>query len=205
MTYNIVNIRGTSGSGKTTVVTRLLEEWKLLGVPLGPAETRVIQGKERRIGHLAGSLFIVGRYDTTCGGCDTMSWKGAADDVCDLVREKYRFGPVLFEGLMVSGWGTGRLRSLWEETEQKLHVIQLTTPLEECLNSVNTRRQEAYARKLREKPGVMLPPLKPLNPENTTAKWHGTMRGSELLKKSGVPVEFLDREAAYQRAKELLA
>ena len=106
---------------------------------------------------------------------------------------------------MVSGWGTGRLRSLWEETGGKLHVIQLTTPLEECLSSVNMRRQEAYARKLSDKPGIMLPPLKPLNPDNTVAKWHGTMRGSELLQKSGVPVLFLDREAAYQRAKELLS
>ena len=106
---------------------------------------------------------------------------------------------------MVSGWGTGRLRSLWEETEQKLHVIQLTTPLEECLESVRVRRAAAHAAKQAAKPGAELPPLKPLNPENTTAKWHGTMRGSELLQKSGVPVLFLDREAAYQRAKELLA
>lgn len=196
MTYNIVNIRGTSGSGKTTVVTRLLEEWKLLGVPLGPAETRVIQGKERRVGHLAGSLFIVGRYDTTCGGCDTMNWKGAADDVCDLVREKYHFGPVLFEGLMVSGWGTGRLRSLWEETGGKLHVIQLTTSLEECLASVRQRREERARAAGKE--------VKPLNPDNTVMKWHGTMRGSELLVKSGVPVEFLGRDAALARAVELL-
>ena len=97
---------------------------------------------------------------------------------------------------MLAGWGTGRLRSLWEECEQKLHVIQLTTSLEECLASVQARREERARAAGKE--------TKPLNPDNTVAKWHGTMRGSELLQKSGVPVEFLDREAAFLRARELL-
>lgn len=134
-----------------------------------------------------------------------MSWKGAADYICDLLKWKSKHGPVFAEGLMLAGWGTGRLRSLWEQTERKLHVIQLTTPLEECLESVRQRRAAAHAAKAAARPGVELPPLKPLNPDNTVAKWHGTMRGSELLQQAGVPVLFLDREAAYQRAKELLA
>lgn len=205
MAYNIVNIRGTSGSGKTTVVTRLIEYWCAEGLDLELPDGEEVAGKMRKIGHRCGNVFVVGRYDTTCGGCDTMSWKGAADYVCELVRHRAQLGPVLFEGLMVSGWGTGRLRSLWEQTERKLHVIQLTTPLEECLESVRARRAAAHAAKAAARPGVELPPLKPLNPDNTVAKWHGTMRGSELLQKSGVPVLFLDREAAYHRAKELLS
>ena len=153
-------------------------------------------GRERIVGHQFGPIFFAGRYNTACGGCDTMSWKGAADYICDLLKWKSQHGPVFAEGLMLAGWGTGRLRSLWEECEQKLHVIQLTTSLEECLASVQARREERARAAGKE--------TKPLNPDNTVAKWHGTMRGSELLQKSGVPVEFLDREAAFLRARELL-
>lgn len=195
--HAIVNIRGTSGSGKTTVVTRLMEYWAALP---GKEEWSQVQmqmaGKTRKVGHDCGRVFVVGRYDATCGGCDTMSWKGAADDVCALVLARAQEQRVLFEGLMVSGWGTGRLKDLWEATGRNLHVIQLTTPLEECLASVQARRVARAAAKGEE--------AKPLNPENTTAKWHGTMRGSDLLIRAGVPVEKLDREAAFQRARELL-
>jgi hypothetical protein len=196
--HKIVNIRGTSGSGKTTVVNRVMELLRerekvekdtLLWLEMG--------GKQRVVGHRIGPVFVAGRYSTTCGGCDTMSWKGAADDVCALVLAQAAQGPVVFEGLMVSGWGTGRLKDLWEAAGRNLHVIQLTTPLEDCLASVQARRAARAAAKGEE--------AKPLNPENTTAKWHGTRRGSELLVKAGVPVEFLDREAAFHRAKELVS
>lgn len=200
-----VNIRGTSGSGKTTVVTRLIDHLEKNGYSRSTPLEESIGGKTRKVGLWVGPVFLAGRYDTTCGGCDTMSWKGAADDVCRLVREHVALKEsVVFEGLMVSGWGTGRLRDLWKATEERLVIIQLTTPLKECLESIGARREAAHSRKMAEK-GLNTPPLKPLNPENTTAKWHGTMRGSELLQKSGVPVLFLDREAAYHRAKELLS
>lgn len=194
--HRIVNIRGTSGSGKTTVVRRLLDHWEERGYRKAEVQQELVEGKTRKIGHWVGPVFILGKYDTTCGGCDTMSWKGAADYICSLVKRQAQLGPVVFEGLMVSGWGTGRLRTLWEETGQQLHVIQLTTPLDTCLASVQERRVARATLKGEE--------AKPLNPENTTAKWHGTMRGSELLVKAGVPVEFLDREAAYLRVRELV-
>jgi len=194
--HTIVNIRGTSGSGKSTVARRImlfLEE-KHDNVQ----ERGTIGGKERILGHQVGPVFFVGKYATDCGGTDSMSWKGAADDICDLVHHKAMHGPVVFEGLMASSWGTGRLLELWERCEKKLHVIMLTTPLEVCLESVNKRRREKALSLGKPDPG-------PVNPENTTSKYHGSLKGAQNLQARGMTtIEYLDREAALARALELL-
>lgn len=193
--HTIVNIRGTSGSGKSTVARRimLLLEEKHVDVQ----ERGMIGGKERILGHQVGPVFFLGKYATDCGGVDSMSWKGAADDICDLVHHKAMHGPVVFEGLMASSWGTGRLLDLWERCEKKLHVIMLTTPLEVCLASVQARRDAKYKAK-----GEVAPPL---NPANTTSKYHSSLKGAQNLQARGMTtIEYLDRDAALARALELL-
>lgn len=102
----IVNIRGTSGSGKSTLVKRLLDEF-----PHEPVQAQWYDWKKpRTVGYLIKGfeadepdLFIVGRYDTQCGGCDSMSYKGAHDDMEKMIREHAAAGhSVVFEGLTVS-------------------------------------------------------------------------------------------------------
>ena len=194
--HTIVNIRGTSGSGKSTVARRIM---LLLEEKHDNAQERgLIGGKDRILGHQVGPVFFVGKYATDCGGTDSMSWKGAADDICDLVYRKAMFGPVVFEGLMASSWGTGRLLDLWERCEKRLHVLMLTTPLEGCLQSVNARRSAKAIALGKPDPG-------PVNPENTTAKYHGSLKGAQNLEARGMTtIEYLDRDAAYARALELL-
>lgn len=193
----VVNVRGTSGSGKSTVAYRVIE--KLAGSRQPGGDLRqMMAGKERHAGHQVGNLFLVGKYATDCGGCDSMSWKGAADDICDLIKHKAMFGPVLAEGLMLSSWGSGRLYDLSQAESVDLHALMLTTSLEECLASVRARREGAWRRK-----GLKGSPP-PLNPENTTAKYHGSLKGAQTLEKMGVKVEYLDREAAFARALALV-
>lgn len=199
MTHCIVNIRGTSGSGKSTVARRVMEQL-MLGGHANHQELRELGGRQRIAGHQVGPVFLLGKYATDCGGCDAMSWRGAADEICELAMDKFGHGPVIMEGLMLSSWGNGRLRDLWERTSGKLHVLQLTTPLQDCLDAVNNRRAGAWTRK-----GLDGNPP-PLNPENTTSKWKSAQRGAELMRQGGMDtVEFLDREAAFQRAMELVS
>lgn len=196
MSYNAVNIRGTSGSGKSTVASRLIERLVLDGHENEQVKA-VLGGRERVAGHQVGPVFFLGKYATDCGGVDSMSWKGAADDICDLVHHKLQFGHVVFEGLMVSSWGTGRLLDLWERCGKSVHVLMLTTPLEECLRSVNLRRQRRAEALGKE--------YSPVNPENTTAKYHGSLKGAENLIKRGMStVQMVDRDAAYATARSLL-
>lgn len=102
----IINIRGTSGSGKSTLVKRLLDEF-----PHKPVSFQFSGMKSpRTVGYLIKGyegdepdIFVVGRYDTQCGGCDSMSYKGAHDDMERMIREHAALGrSVVFEGLTVS-------------------------------------------------------------------------------------------------------
>jgi ABC-type dipeptide/oligopeptide/nickel transport system ATPase component len=207
--HPVVNIRGTSGSGKSTVVTKIMHlvagiarEKAYVGgdsfifLPSNIARN----GSEVQVGStcLLPRLFIAGRYATACGGCDGLSWKGAADDICNLVKEQALVSPVLFEGLMVSSWGTPRLINLCSDLGGQLTIIQLTTSLEECVASVNARRLERWrsAGKTGEPP--------PLDPANTAAKHRGTLKSCEKLEAAGVPVLYLSREEAFRRTAELL-
>lgn len=190
----VVNFRGTSGSGKTHAARRVMGLYSLKLDAYNENE-----GKSRLIGHLmtrvppARDLFVLGRYNgPKCGGCDSMSWPGAADFICERVALAAALGQdVLLEGLMVSSWGTGRLKALSDAVGGQLHVLQLTTPLEECLAAIRDRRAERGNDK-------------PLNPKNTESKFRSALSGARNLERLGVHVEYVDREAAFLRARELL-
>lgn len=98
----IMNIRGTSGSGKSTLVKMLLDTFDHF-----PVMGRLGDWKKPKcIGYIIPgppSTFVVGRYETQCGGCDSMSYKGSHEDIEALVREGATKGyNVVFEGLTIS-------------------------------------------------------------------------------------------------------
>lgn len=117
--YNIVNIRGTSGSGKSTLVKRYLDEHphEAIEMQLGDWKKPKIVAYQcnpynfTEIGEsLTGKLhlpethpvFVIGRYETQCGGCDAMSYKGSHEDIEAMVRHFGGLGDVIFEGLTIS-------------------------------------------------------------------------------------------------------
>lgn len=185
---NIVQIRGTSGSGKSYIAYRIIDQ-------LGPAPEKIQFGPRNKVGGYiwpTRSLAIIGRYETACGGCDAFSWKGAADDIEALINSLTLTGrSVLLEGLIVSTWGTARLQRL-----PSLHIIHLTTPLEDCLAAVNARRAErAMAKGL---------PVTSVDPKNTISKYEGLETSTRKQLREGIHVERHDRAGALIRAQELL-
>lgn len=95
----IIQLRGTSGSGKSTIVKHVMQRFPRI-VKLHR------EGRRQPIGYLCGDdkglrLQIIGHYETACGGCDTIT---SLDDVYQQVTQAATFGyDVLYEGIMASG------------------------------------------------------------------------------------------------------
>ena len=130
----ILNIRGTSGSGKSYVVYQALRKYgyeylkyegKIIGTKIGPIAT-------------------VGKYDPErfCGGCDTVKKteeKNTQEIVCDIIRilweEKMEI--ILFEGLITSGI-FGRFHELDKQVGGIVWGF-LDTPIEVCIERTKQR------------------------------------------------------------------
>lgn len=205
----VVNLRGTGGSGKSTVVRRVMGRY-LSRMPLTEP------GRRQPVGYVleapdAVPLYVVGHYETACGGCDTIK---TVDRVYEMVSAVLRDGghDVLYEGIMVQDdvrraveldqrlkreYGCNGDQCAVCQDDQEgchkpgLHVILLSTPIEECLAAIRARRLERGDER-------------PLSEKNTRerARRQEGVRGR--LRDAGVSVERLDRSAAYLRVCALL-
>lgn len=144
----IINIRGTHGSGKSTVVKRVLERYgsTRLGNDKKPEGYRVDLpwGKQ---------LYVVGSYETACGGCDAIQPYSL---IWPRVVEYAQLGHVLFEGALVSS-SYGNIGRASEEYGDQFVFAFMTTPLEVCLQRIAARR-------------LARGDTRPLNPKNTEGK-----------------------------------
>jgi hypothetical protein len=186
----IVLLSGTSGSGKTYIVEQLIRD-------LGPHdETFTIGPKAQQGGYIwrTRGVTIMGEYTSACGGCDRISYKGGSDDIERIVFEQRALDrKVVLEGLLVATWGVARLtRLVWGG----LVLIQLTTPVEDCIKAV-IKRREQRAREAGREPT-------PLDPTNTATKYRGLRTVLQRRRAAGIPVEELDRAAALKRVRELI-
>lgn len=208
----IINLRGTSGSGKTTVVKNFMD--------LAVSRNRVlVKGRDRPIGYSLKMpwqtdrqrTFVLGHYETDCGGCDTIS---STDEVFDRVRAAHGHGmDVLFEGLLIAA-EVKRTMALFTDGLPLL-VIALDTDIESCVLSVNKRRAEAWRRRVEEtvaknqelrakgKKEFPLPPFRgTVNPANTESKHKATVVVMERLAEAGLRTEWQSRETALGRITE---
>lgn len=179
----ILNLRGTSGSGKSTIVRRVMECYKVS--PCYQLERRqpLAYIGDRDPG---AALFVPGHYETPCGGCDTIK---TVDEVYHLVEQGIAYNrDVIYEGIMVQD-DVKRCAAL--HRRHPLTVIALTTPIDVCLASVQKRRDERGDER-------------PLNPKNTISRAERVKRNAQRLRGMGVPVLFLDRDAALQFCLEAL-
>lgn len=189
----VIMIRGTSGSGKTTLVRRVMSAvpgpWTDLAMQIG-------QKGLKRFGYEAPRVAILGRYDgPVSGGCDGFSWKGAGDWMEERLLELGQDRPVIFEGLLVSAWGEERMRRIAAASPGGMHIVQLATSLQDCLDSVMERRRRKYAAKGEQPPE--------LNPENTTNKYNATIKNTQKMLANreafpGITPVILDRETALE-------
>ena len=182
----IINIRGTNGSGKSTVVTRVMELYS-------SKVYLFVEGRKRPEGYQLNdpsaqrpTLYVPGHYEIACGGCDTLK---TVDQVYELVNSANDRGDdVVYEGIMVADDVT---RAVALSKKATLHVILLTTPIVECLAAIQSRRDGKGNDK-------------PLDPKNTINREKTHKRVCARLQDAGIKVWRLDREAAFLKARELL-
>lgn len=168
----IINIRGTSGSGKTTIVKSLLS--------LGAKTSFREAGRKQPLGYLVstsipaiGNFCVLGHYESACGGCDTLP---GYDRIFELVREGLRMAPtVIFEGLLVSE-EVRRTVELHQQYEDQLRVIFLNTDVEVCLQSIRARREARGD-------------TRPLKEDNTRNRVATIQRSCQKLRDAGVHVD----------------
>lgn len=170
----IINIRGTSGSGKSTVIFDLMEQFGFHAmVPRGTRKWEAVQ-----IHAPWGDVYAIGQYKTQCGGCDGVPTQ---DEVCRLVTKYSKKGHVIFEGLIVTSCYL-RYRILLP-TLGDYRMCFLNTPLRTCISRIKKRRLKKGN-------------TKPFNPENTEAKFYQTRRTIERAQKDGVDYYILDYKHA---------
>lgn len=176
----IINLRGTSGSGKSTVVRRLFDLYN-------PRQPYFIDGRKRPLGYVCTrkdsdgpSLVALGHYETPCGGCDTIP---TIDMVYEQIRAQVALGhDVIYEGLLIQS-DVKRCAQLHKDGLPLL-VIGLDTPLADCLAGVQARRDARGD-------------VRPLNPANTISKLNSLPGQMRRLKAEGVDFRLLNREAAF--------
>lgn len=164
----IVNIRATSGAGKSTIAREIMARYP----PRPLKRNGKVVGYE--VALPSGPLFIVGRYETPCGGCDGIKTQ---DEVCARVRKYAKRGHVLFEGLIVT-----TIFERYAELLPRLGAYRfafLNTPLRTCLRRVEKRRKARGN-------------FKPLNPANTEAKYTVAKRTLMKCRERGLSHVVLD-------------
>lgn len=160
----VIQIRGTSGSGKSWVMRQVMERTKYW-VP------EYVEGRKQPLLYKWAirkdprNMCILGHYETACGGCDTI---GSARKVYQLIKELGgTYNTILCEGLLLSE------DVKWSSQLSDLYVIYLVTPLEDCLSNVESRRRAVRNDK-------------PLNPRNTSNRVLVIERSRVKLKEAGV-------------------
>jgi thymidylate kinase len=175
----IINVRGTSGSGKSTIVRNIMALYR--------QKTAIkIKGRKQPIGYLLQrldrSLFVPGHYETACGGCDTIT---KMDDVMSYVAKAADDGhAVLFEGVLLSA-EVNRFVAL-TQAGYPVRTFYLSTPIEVCISSINERRKA----KKEDAP--------PVDPRITTNRLRSIASGRKRLDAAGVPSFEGSREELFE-------
>jgi hypothetical protein len=172
---SVIQVRGTSGSGKTWVMRQVMKQLDL--VP------EFIDGRKNPLYYedTNGPLpaFVLGHYEATCGGCDNI---GSAKAVYELIEKMPSRSIILCEGLLLS---EDTLHS--SRFKDRLKVLFLTTPLEQCLAQIEQRRKASGNDK-------------PLSPDNTMKRVGVIERARQKLVQLGVHC----RRASANQAPEII-
>lgn len=132
----VVQIRGTSGSGKTWVMKQIMASlgyWQSVMSPKGNFPLYNLSEN---------GVAVIGVYGKVDRGCDRL---GSAHTIYDLARSllEDQAEAVLAEGLLLSNdvkW-TVQLRDF------DLRVLFLSTPLDVCLRQLDSRREQSGNRR----------------------------------------------------------
>lgn len=169
----IINVRGANGSGKSTVVRRVLQSFQ--------STIQLVPGRARPFAYqCVGGPYILGTYENPTGGCDTIPSIEVIFEAVKLSADAGR--DVLYEGILAQHSAT---RLLELNRVHPVTVVVLTTPLEDCVQAVRDRRAARGEEK-------------ELDPKNVVREFQSVISSTKRLKSSGVEIVHLDREAAYE-------
>lgn len=181
----IVAIKGTNGSGKSTVVRALIAH-------LGKQATLRFNKKEAgyRCRYGDGAVFVLGKYRSACGGLDSsFSYSGAADDLLLCIDTLAEKGHVVCEGVIaITSYGFDRVTLFADKQRRKGRRVifaHLYTPAELCVERVKQRRMDAGNQK-------------PFNPENLLDKYESVLKSQEKLLAAGYDARILPHEEPLQ-------
>lgn len=180
----IINIRGTGGSGKSTLVRKVMACYPTVEPMHDLGRKRPIGYKCSRPG--APMLTVVGHYETACGGCDTIT---SPEHAYQIVRMGMERGDVLFEGIIIQD-DVKRLVALVDEA-RTVKVIALEVPIEVCLAGIQSRRDARGDER-------------PLNPKNTVHRAERLVSIIKRLQRHGVDATWYSRDGAWAELKSLL-
>jgi thymidylate kinase len=160
----LISIRGTHGSGKSTVVRKILE--KYVGVEVADsANPKKPLGYDVLLPNKE-TLFVVGSYRTTCGGCDVIQ---PYTEIWPRIEAAADSGKhVLFEGALVSS-SYGSIGRSSEKYGDQMVFAFLDTPLEVCLERIQQRR-------------LARGDSRPLNPNSTTVKFKSIQKSISTIR-----------------------
>lgn len=157
----IISLRGTHGSGKSTVVKTLLNRYNATEIP----GEKKPDGYWFNIPWLTKPVHVVGSYRTACGGCDSIQPYSLIWPRVEAYAEK---GHVLFEGALVSS-SYGNIGRSSEKFGDEIVFAFMDTPLETCLKRIEARRLTKGNQK-------------PLNPKSTTEKMKNVQRSIRVIR-----------------------
>jgi hypothetical protein len=188
------NLRGTSGSGKSTIVRELMARYATKEAQFRLGRKQPLSYKLYR--EEGAPLFVVGHYEQPTGGADSIS--DGMNFIYEMIHKalEEQFDCV-WEGLVVASDVT-RCANLKDTT--KLLVIELSTPIDVCLEGIRSRREIKAAARSAAK-GKDLP-AKPVDPTNTIAKMFQLRPQRIRFKNAGVDFRYLNREEAMRATLE---
>lgn len=127
----IIQIRGTSGSGKTWAMRQVMQQ-------LGHWKEHHLPGRRKPAFYTQGRIAILGHYENVCGGCDTFKNYGQLHEALDAALGLER--SVILEGLMLSDDVQQTLKM--HSAYGGVRAIYLAVNLTDCIARVKERRAE---------------------------------------------------------------
>jgi shikimate kinase len=183
----IINIRGTNGSGKSTIARSFLQRAPYTEIfgSLGPkrAEAYMVRLPRSSSHVIPKWLYLIGPYQTATGGVDALPL--SSDELVAMLERYHRRcktntpGHMLFEGVVISTY-FGAVGEFLVRNKLDSKVVYLDTPLQTCLNSISKRSGDSARVK------------------NVEAKIKAIQSTRARLEEAGVSTTTLSRDGAFE-------
>ena len=184
----ILSLRGTSGSGKTTVARKFITDYPCK--PLSVPQMKKHWGYEVDLSAegLNSKLYVIGSYENTCGGTDGINTQA---EIADRALAAHPRGHVLLEGLLLSKVGPNAITTQMLAPTGVYVAAYIDTPLQTCLDRVQARRIERGDDR-------------PFNPDNTISAFKSTLAACKNLHEmGGVKVITVDHRDAFNETLDI--